>query len=436
MNNLIAFLFVLIGFLTCFTSRQVCLAGGQEQSAAGTILSWGDCLAEAEKNHPDLISAAEGINIKKAGRDVTASGLYPQFSASVGASTAQTSTASAGKSTSDSYSYGIDGSQLIFDGFKTVNDLKAADEDINVAWQSYRFTSAQVRRDLRGAFINLLKAQELIKVAEEIVNIRRDNLMLLTMQYQAGLEHKGALLTAEANAAEANFGLAQAKRSAEFAQIKLTQEMGRREFVPLSVKGEFVAQETAAEKPDFEQLAKSNPAVLEAAAQKNSALFAVKSAFGNFAPQLSGTAGADRKSAHWPPENNQWDLGLSLTLPLFEGGLKAAQLSSAQAVYRQKEADERSARDTALVTLEQTWAALRDAIGTVDVQDKLLEAAEERAQIAEAQYSTGFISFDNWVIIENDLVKAKKSYLQSQADALLAEADWIQAKGETLEYAR
>ncbi len=61
---------------------------------------------------------------------------------------------------------------------------------------------------------------------------------------------------------------------------------------------------------------------------------------------------------------------------------------------------------------------------------------EERATISEAQYSSGLISFDNWIIIEDDLVMAKKSYLEVQANALLAEANWIQAKGGTIEYAQ
>ena len=72
----------------------------------------------------------------------------------------------------------------------------------------------------------------------------------------------------------------------------------------------------------------------------------------------------------------------------------------------------------------------------IKVQQKSLQAALERSQIAEAQYSIGFISFDNWIIIENDLVSAKKSYLTARANALRAEAQWVQAKGETIEYAQ
>jgi outer membrane protein TolC len=204
----------------------------------------------------------------------------------------------------------------------------------------------------------------------------------------------------------------------------------------MAVKGDFTVRDAAKEKPDLEGLAKNNPSLLEAYALKNAALFDIKSAYAEFAPQLSGDAGANKKSSRWPPQNDNWNLGLSLTMPIFEGGLRLAKVSKAQAAYNQAEADTRSTRDSVVVSLEKTWVALQDAIETVEVQRKTLNASQERAKIAEAQYSTGFITFDNWIIIENDLVSAKKAFLNAEVNALLAEANWIQAKGETLEYAQ
>ncbi|MDD5352085.1 MAG: TolC family protein [Candidatus Omnitrophica bacterium] len=398
-------------------------------ASAEEILTWQDCIKEAQKNHPDLISAQENVKESQASEKITASTIYPQVDASVDASRTKTT------KITNTYTYGVSGTQLLFDGFKTDNDIKSASENIKYAQQGYRFTSSEVRLNLRTAFINLLKAQELMYVAEEIVKIRRDSLVLISLRYQSGLEHKGALLTAEANSAEANFELSQAKRDVELAQRQLTKEMGRKEFAPMSVKGDFTVRDTAKEIPDLEALVKNNPSLLQAAAKKNAAAFSLKSAYANFVPKVSGGAGASKTNSHWPPENNQWNLGLSLTMPILEGGLRLAQISQAQAVYKQAEADERSARDSAVVGLEKMWVALQDAIETVDVQSKSLEAAEERSKIAEAQYSTGFIAFDNWIIIENDLVNAKKTFLNARANALLAEANWIQAKGETLEYA-
>ncbi|HNW39582.1 MAG TPA: TolC family protein [Candidatus Omnitrophota bacterium] len=408
---------------------------------AEEILTWDGCLAEAGKNNPELISAVEIINQEKAGKDITASALYPQISTNLGVATrgaTSTSVATGVKTstTTDTYSYGVSGTQLLFDGSKTRNNVKSAAENIKAAQQGYRFTSSQVRLSLRTAFINLLKAQELIQVAEDIVKIRRDNLELITLRYQSGLEHKGALLTAEANVAQAKFELAQAKRDVGLAQRQLTKAMGRKEFKLMSVKGDFTIKDAAKEKPDFEVIVKNNPSLLQAQAKRNAASFSLKAAYAKFFPQLSGSVGADRSGSRWPPKDKSWDAALSLTLPLFEGGLKAAQVTQAQSVYRQAEADARDIKDSAVVSLEQAWAALQDADETVEVQNKSLEATVERSKIAEAQYSTGFITFDSWIIIEDNLVSAKKSFLNAQTDVLLAEANWIQAKGETLEYAQ
>lgn len=262
------------------------------QAKAEEILTWEDCLAEANKNNPDLISAFENLNQQKANKSITASTLYPQVDANLDASRAGTSNtigSATTKTTTDTYTYGLSGTQLIFDGFKTTNKIKSASESINAAQHNYSFASSKVRLNLRTAFINLLKAQELIKVAEEIVNIRKNNLMLINMRYESGLEHKGALLTAEANLAQANFDLEQTKRNMESAQWQLTKEMGRQEFKPMFVSGEFAVNDNAREKPEFEILAKNNPSLLQAGAKKSSAAFDIKSAYGDFAPKLSAT---------------------------------------------------------------------------------------------------------------------------------------------------
>ena len=111
-------------------------------------------------------------------------------------------------------------------------------------------------------------------------------------------------------------------------------------------------------------------------------------------------------------------------------------MSKAKSQLTQAQADERSGRDSVLLTLEQTWKDFQDAGDTVLVKKKFLEAAQERAKIAAVQYSQGLISFDDWVIIEDNLVSAKKAYLDARASLLLAQAGWVQAKGGMLEYAK
>ncbi len=409
------------------------------KASAEEVLTWSDCVKEAAKNHPDLISAQESVKQSQASKDITKSGLFPQVITNADAfRTGTTTTSSSGadtKKTTNDYTYGATGTQLLFDGFKTQNNVNAASENIKAAQYSYKFTSSEVRLRLRTGFINLFKTQELLNITEEIRKIRRDNLELITLRYASGIEHKGALLTAEANLDEAEFEIAQAKRALEVAQRQLIKEMGRAQFSPVRVGGTFKVSDAALEKPDFEALASQNPSLGKLAAQKNAASFGIKAAEANFLPQVSAQAGANKNDSHWPPENDQWSAGVSASFPIFEGGLRTAEIAQAKAVFNQAQADERSVKDGIVLALEQTWAALSDAAETVGVQNKFLDATQERAKIAEAQYSLGLIQFDNWTIIEDDLVSSKKAFLNAQTNALLAEANWVQAKGETLEYA-
>ncbi len=414
----------LIGFLIIMALFAAPAARAEE------ALTWEDCLKEAAKNHPDMIAATEAIKENLAAKNITASKEYPQVDASLSGS----STKDSGRSSVKNYSGSLTASQLLFDGKKTINDVKAAQENIKAAKQNFRFTSSEIRQSLRTAFVNLLKAQEMTRIAQEIFEIRRGNLELITLRYQSGLEHRGALLTAQANLAQAQYSINTAVHDLRVAQSNLTKQLGRGKWSALSVKGDFTVQDIPSESIDLESLTGNNPQILKLIAQRNFAEFNLRSAYGNFAPSLSVEAGAGKTGTKFPPDEKNSNVGFSLTLPLFEGGLRNAQVASAQATLNQLKENERSLRNSILSTLEEARASLLEAIDNVDVQEKSLLAAQERSKIAEAQYSIGTITFDSWTIIEDNLVSAKRFYLNAQADALLSDANWNLAKGETLEY--
>ncbi|HRZ14639.1 MAG TPA: TolC family protein [Candidatus Omnitrophota bacterium] len=412
----------------------VCCA--QEEKKA---LTWLECVFLAQKNHPDLISAQENVKEAQASLDVTASGQYPQASATAGVSTSHSrtkddSTGSTSTATTNAYSYGASASQLLFDGSKTSSKVSAGRENVNVAQQAFRYASVDVRQRLRSAFISVLKGQESVKIMQEIFDIRRSNLELITLRYESGTEHRGALLSAQANSAQAAHELAQARRALESARYQLIKEMGVEQYPDISVTGDFEVSVSLKDKPDMRAITDNHPSVQKLAAQTRAASFGIKVNEADFWPALSITAGANKTGAHWPPHNSALTTGLSLSWPFLEGGLRQAQVAQSRSQLIQAQADQRSGRSGVLLTLEQKWAALQDAVENVAVQRRFLAAAEERSAIAEAQYSMGLLKFDNWTIIEDNLVSAKKTFIDAQANALLAEANWIMAKGETLEY--
>ena len=53
-----------------------------------------------------------------------------------------------------------------------------------------------------------------------------------------------------------------------------------------------------------------------------------------------------------------------------------------------------------------------------------------RATIARSQYTSGLLKFEDWDLIENDLIDNEKQWLTDQRDAVRAQTGWDRARGQ------
>jgi outer membrane protein TolC len=408
----------------------VCFFPGIIFSYAQDVLTWQECVQQAKQNNPELASAIEDITQAISDKDISLSAVLPQIDTEASAKKSKSS----GRGKTDSYSYGVSGRQLIFDGFKTASDIASASNIIRAQQYNYDLVSSDIRLDLRRAFIDLIRAQELVLIAENIAQRRKQNFELVDLRYKGGREHKGALLTAEADLAQAEFEVEQARRSILLSGRELLKHIGQAMELPLKAEGEFSLREEYTAKPDIDYIADSTPFLQELIAKKDAAAYDLNSREADFMPKVYLGASFGRINDDWPPRHDEWSTGISVSLPIFEGGRRISEVSKSRSKLTQAISGTQSGRYTVLVALERSWKDLQDAITNVSVQKKFLEAADERAKITRAQYSTGLATFNDWIIIEDNLVKAQKAYLNAQAEMLVAEAYWIQATGGTLEY--
>lgn len=425
MGGVDRYLFSLLIICTCillFVSH----AGAQE------LITWQECLKEASAHHPNLIAAREAIKVEKAQRGIAISAHLPQITTELSHSRSH----SVNGETSEAAAYGITAKQLLFDGLKTPYGIAAATSGVRAAEYNYRTAAAEVRFRLHSAFAELLKSQQLVTITDEILARRRQNAELVALLYEGGREHKGSLLTSQANLAQAESEARQALRLLELSQRRLSKELGRIEHRPLRAVGALEVDRPSGAPPDLEAIAAHHPSLEAIAAKREGASFALKAAKAELFPSIYATASAVRVDSSWPPQQDAWSVGVTLTLPLFEGGRRWANISKARAYLRQLEAEERKEKEEVLVSLKDAWTSWQDALDTVLVKKGFLHAYEERAQIARAQYENGLISFDTWTIIEDALVQAKKALLDAQYAAAIAEAAWIKAKGLGVEDAQ
>lgn len=396
---------------------------------AEETLTWQDCVNESLAKNPDLLTALEKVNQAGADEKITFSALLPQIETSAGINVSKQKASN----TQDNYSYDIGARQLVFDGGKTKYDVDNRRENVKAVQYDYDVTSSNVRLSLRSAFAQLLRAQELVGVTDDIRQRRRQNYQLVHLRYEAGIEHKGSLLAVQAELVKSEYDVRKAARDTYLSQQRLIRYLGRDEYSDIKASGNFETIYSVYAKPNFEYIMENNPLIQEVAAKKEAAKFGLKSSQADLMPAVYASASAGGNGGN---DNSGYQLsaGLDLSFSLYEGGRKNAQIEKSRSQVAQAEADLRSGKEGVIYTLAQTWTAYKNAVENVYVQKTFYVATKVRAKISRAQYAAGLLSFDNWIIIENDLVNAEENYLDAEALMLIAEAEWIQAIGGTLEY--
>jgi len=410
---------------------------------AAETLTWEQCVQEAARNHPDLRSASEAVRQAEAQRAVDYGGLLPSLSVSTGGnrtgtlsgtSGTQSSLSGVGVSRDGSWTLVASASQLLYDGGKTRNTVESRSETIKAMQHASDVISSSTRYALRNAFAQLLTAQQQVRLAGEIADIRRHSLRLIGLLYKSGSENSGSLSKARADLTAAEFEVSQAQRGLAMSQAVLCTQLGRRTLSPVAVTGSYTVSESYQGMPDFDRLVREHPSFQQFSSQKEALRYSLMAARSAFVPKVSLTSSAGNNSfASLPPNRLDWQVGVNVAVPIYQGGTGRATVSVARAAYNKSAADEESTYFLVMRTLEQAWKGFRDAAANVDVQKQYLDAATERARIAEAQYSAGLVSFNDWTIIEDNLVTAKKSYLSARSTLLTTEAAWVQAKGGTIE---
>ena len=149
-------------------------------------------------------------------------------------------------------------------------------------------------------------------------------------------------------------------------------------------------------------------------------------------PTVTVGASVGRQSDTWLPKDNVGAVSASLNYTLFNGGAREAAVQKARAAQRAAEASVRSIANQLMTNLQTAWNALYDARATLQVQDQFVDADTEREKIAKAQYTSGLLNFNEFIIIQDNLVATKQAHLNAQASLMKAQAAWERAEGINL----
>lgn len=393
--------------------------------AAAEPLAFADARKAMLDANPQARASAAALQTAVSRETAARAGLYPSFYASA----SYAKNGAQGLEAYDSYSYGFSGTQPLFSPALPAA-VRSASASRRSAQAAYDRTASRLAFELKTAFADILNAGETLKLSEETLKRRADNLELIRLKYQAGRENKAALLETEAALKTARWQHERYAKNLRLLERKLNRLLGRQ---PQAAVPELLLPappEPPADLSAYAAALENHYSLREARAALASASAALDSARGARLPDAKATGSYKWAGSDWPTAPNGWSLGASVSVPLFAGGRLAADAGAAASSRNAAEAALKNAGDEVALNAEDAFLAWREARAYLDVAKSSLDAAEARAWLVRKQYLAGQASYFEWRNVEEQLIGEQNQYLSAGRGLAASHAAFVQSTGE------
>ena len=289
---------------------------------------------------------------------------------------------------------GVSATQLITDFGRTRDLVQSANLHAQAQDQSTEATRTQILIAVDQAYFDDLRAEAVLKVAQDTVSARQLVVDQIGALQRSGLRSTLDLSFANVNLSDAKLLLATAQNNISAAQVQLANTLG---LPGQAQQGGFALSPEPAPgplpntvQPLVDQAIRDRPDAAALRLEQTSAERAAKAEHDLYYPTVSaaGVAGVVPTGVSQVP-GQYGAVGVNLNVPVFNGHLfKARQTEAqlrAQAVSQiLKDLENRIQRDVQVAYLNATTAFQRIGLTT-----ELLEQARMAADLAQARYDIG-----------------------------------------------
>ncbi|NJL60030.1 MAG: TolC family protein [Desulfobacteraceae bacterium] len=358
---------------------------------------------------------------------------YPQISASTGYD--RYSSASSGRLTgssdADQYSAGVNLSQMIYDFGKTRTQTDIQSLNLNASQSDLANTQDQIIFNVRQSYFGRIAGIEKTKtVATETVGQFQKHLDSAKGFYKVGTKPKFDVTKAEVDLSNARLNLIKADNALRLAIANLNNAMGVPDAPEYGIEDnlEFHKKDISFEEA-LETAYRSRPDLEALKIRKKSAEDSIRLAQKGFYPVVSGNAGYSWTDSSFPPSENSWNVGASVTFPIFSGYSTTYQVEEAKANLNVIASNEEALRQSVFLDVQQAYLSLKEAEERIPATALTVKQAKENLDIADGRYATGVGNPIEVTDAQIAYTNAKNNYTQALYDYQIAYSKLEKAAG-------
>lgn len=399
------------------------------------ILTLQRCIEIAIKQHPDIISAKNNVIASEARIPQIRSNYLPQLTWSSSYRKYYQSFDTSGYLLSrnddplDHYSSSFELTQLLYDFGKTSTKVDIQNLNLNSATSDLENQINLIVYNVKEAYYRVLQAKRNKEVATETVKQFELHLEQAKGFFKVGTKPKFDVTKAEADLSNARLNLIKAENAYKLAIVNLNNAMGityapdyqledNLSFQKLNITFDEALENAYKNRPDLKSL------VLKRQTAEKTIELVKKDYF----PLLTANASYGWSGENFPLEHG-WNIGASLSFPIFNGFLTKYQLEEAKANLNVLKANEESLRQLIFLEVKQAYLNLKDAEERVPTAELNVKQAEENFEIANGRYNAGVGNPIEVTDASVTLVNAKTAYIQALYDYKIAISSLERAMG-------
>lgn len=423
----------------------------QQAAPPAHTVTLSEALRLARQYNPTQVQAQQNIRIANMGVRQAWGAYLPSLSGSGSATrnSAQRVNQFGGVQTSaltDNSSFGLSANLNLFTGFLRGANRRAANATLDLNQAALLQQDYATDLSTKQAFFNSLATTELVGVAQANLARSDQQLKLTSEKLRLGATTRSDSLSASVDYGNAEVQLIQANANALTAQANLARAIGAEGLVApvpdTTLEVRLTSLDSAALRREAEATA---PSVVQAQASVAAAQALLTASHAQYYPTLSLGAsqtwsgsqlpwsaaplnqiitnnGADTSYFQNTRYTGTWLLRLSLSVPIFNGFVREANIVAADANAIEAQARLRDARLGLDANLTQTLTALDAAGAQIDVARTTVASAQESLRMQRERYRLGASTIVDLLTAETTLNQAEVGLVQARYNYLIARA--------------
>jgi outer membrane protein TolC len=303
----------------------------------------------------------------------------------------------------------------LFDGGANYATLNQAQTNLKIQSETLRARKLDAEFDAKSLYYGLLLAYETERITQDLLD-------------QAEAHSRFDLLQSKVQVSKLMPELVKAKNAIYLIMAEFNKLLGLKIQEPVKIEGRLECSPIKINEEEFLKESYLNkPEMILKSLGVNMSKWSIETARANGMPQINTNFDYTWKSNDIANMVNRrhsnWDFGIAVTMPIFDGFSTKAKVDAARAKFAQSKLEKADVADQIAVDVRRACLDLAESEAIIKSQEDSIVEAKEAMKIAVIGYDNGVATNLDVLDTQVSLSQIEKNLAEGIYDYLMAQAD-------------